>query len=122
MIQRTNRRAFLANSIAAGIGLMAIAACSGNAQPSGATSPAQGNLDCEDGLTTSYLNPGHNHGTVILTAEQLEQAVPGNYVLLDGSHSHNFQLAAEDFVALGSGQAIQKEDLEGHGHIIEVSC
>ncbi len=103
-----------------GLGVV-ISAC-GKATANGGGVTPQGSGSCEDGAQTTYLNPGHNHTLVNLTPAQLSDALVGDYLLLSGGHTHSFSFGAEDFTALQNGQVIQKEDNEGDGHLISISC
>lgn len=86
-------------------------------------SPAQDNHPvCADTAAIIYLNPGHIHTTVNLTQEEINSAVVQDYFLLKGSHAHSFSLTEEDFMSIRQGQVIQKEDNEGHGHMISIMC
>ena len=126
-----NRRHFTKNSLslilASTIVGPLVSACGGsNGYGGGGSTPPKdttaGNTSCDDGANAIYINPGHSHSTINLTAQQLLDRAEGNYVLMGGSHSHSFTLLAADFASLASGQSIQKIDLEGHGHILQITC
>lgn len=140
LILKETRRQFLTKMGSVGIGLL-VAACakeststsapSGdntNQTPDAADRSGSGNNNgndaniCGQSIRTIYINPGHHHSTIQLSIEEATDAVSGDYILLGGSHSHAFRLTADDFLALQSGQSLQKEDLEEHGHIIEIKC
>jgi len=57
-----------------------------------------------------------------LDGGDITAAVPGNYTLLGGDHSHTFNLLSADFDTLMAGGTVTKNDLQGHGHSIEITC
>ncbi len=77
---------------------------------------------CEEGSTIVYTNPGHVHTITPLTAIELENAVPGQYRLMEGDHAHMITLTAGDFRDLKNGKPVDKMDSERHGHMITISC
>lgn len=93
---------------------------SGNNSPS-PTTPTP-NPSCSNGGGITYKNPGHGHTTINLTVAEINNAVPGNYTLMGGSHSHSFNLTATDFANLKNAQIVSKTDNEGDGHIIDIVC
>lgn len=126
-----SRRQFTKNSltlILASAAIMPlISACGGSDGygGGGSTPPKDTTTDttsCDDGANAIYINPGHSHSTINLTAQQLLDRTEGNYVLMGGSHPHSFTLLAADFDSLANGQSLQKTDLEGHGHILQITC
>lgn len=116
------RREFLISGTLACVGLLALAGCNSGTSASADNTGQGGNQNCGDGGQTQYTNPGHAHSVVTLTATQLSQAIDGDYQLMGGSHPHFFSLTGPDFASLASGQTVLKSDLEGHGHIIAISC
>lgn len=117
-----NRREFLMMVGVVSTGAIALTACGSGGGGGGEAQSLKGNLSCGDGGVSNYLNPGHAHTTLGLTAQQLAGAAPGDYELMGGGHSHFFRLTAADFTALKQGQTITKVDLEGHGHQLAISC
>ncbi len=121
------RREFLLLALTAASGIL-ISACAGGGGRSDVeakAAPGGGHGDCSGGAATTYMNPGHPHTTVNLTVAQVLAAVPGDYTLLAGSHSHSFTLTAADFVTLRAGQVIQnrvESDGLEHGHEIDIVC
>jgi hypothetical protein len=128
-LEDISRRKFLILIGASGVACI-VAACGSGASSYGggsggggsATNLPQGNNNCSDGADTVYTNPGHAHTTIQLPGPQIQAAVPGKYTLLGGDHFHTFQLDAPDFTDLKAIKTIYKMDLEGHGHIIAVTC
>lgn len=129
---KNSRRQFLMyTGLLLGGGLL-VSACGGPSHSADTSLPEQTPTDrepqddgtfCRDaGAKTNYTNPGHKHISLNLSLEQMSLAAEGDYFLLGGSHTHSFSLNNADFVALHSGHTIQKEDNEGHGHIISISC
>lgn len=86
------------------------------------TTDTGGGATCSQGATSTYTNPGHSHTTVQLTPQQLSDRIEGTYVLMGGSHNHSFELLTADYDQLLSSQTLFKMDLEGHGHILQISC
>ncbi|MBY0384834.1 hypothetical protein K2X05_06710 [bacterium] len=123
-----SRRHFTKNSLSLILASTVVApllsACGGgsDSSPAPAKDTTNGTNSCDDGANSVYINPGHNHSAVNLTAQQLLDRIEGNYILMGGSHSHNFTLLAADFDSLLNGQSLQKTDLEGHGHILQITC
>ncbi|MEQ1666213.1 MAG: hypothetical protein ABL927_12655, partial [Bdellovibrionales bacterium] len=94
------------------------AACGADSDlPKPPTNFTQGNGTCDTGATTFYTNPGHAHMIINLSIEQITATQPGEYVLLNGRHSHSFNLTIEDFENIKNKLIVRKEDNEGHGHI-----
>lgn len=125
-----SRRHFTKNSLslilASSIAGSLLSACGGSdGYGGGGSTPPKdtttGTNSCDDGANAIYINPGHNHSAINLTTQQLQDR-EGNYVLMGGSHPHSFTLLAGDFDSLANGQSIQKTDLEGHGHILQITC
>lgn len=78
--------------------------------------------DCSaGGRNVTYQNPGHSHSAINLPKEMVEAAAPGFYELLAGSHTHDFELTAADFIKLKNGETINKQEAD-HGHIVAISC
>ena len=129
-MQKTNRRQFLVQGIsgvmAAGALALMQTACARSENASGEqTNPQRAGVkpeECNGTFQTTYSNPGHAHSTLSLSLQEVQAAQPGTYVLLDGSHSHSFSMEQTDFVDLINGKDVQKVDLEGHGHIVVLSC
>lgn len=121
------------NIAAMGISLRVLTACSGSGYGSSYGTDRQGSTGgggsgtgiCPNGTNVVYVNPGHAHTTVKLSQAQVQAAVPGNYTLLGGGHSHTFNLTAADFVNLKAGKTVSnvpESDGSGHGHLINVVC
>ena len=91
----------------------------GSSQVNGSNNNAN---QCGVAGEVTYTNPGHTHANVNLTSGQLGAALAGNYTLLGGGHVHTFRLEASDFNIIKNGSPIFKTDLEGHGHVIKISC
>lgn len=77
---------------------------------------------CAGDAGVTYTNPGHAHTTSPLTALELENAVPGEYSLLGGDHSHMIEITDQDFRDLKNGLTVVKMDSDRHGHNIVISC
>ena len=94
----------------------------GDAVPTTPQNPQSGAGDCSSGLRkVVYQNPGHAHSAINIPKEMVDTAQPGFYVLLSGSHDHDFELTAADFVKLKNGETITKTETV-HGHRIQISC
>jgi len=78
--------------------------------------------NCPSGVGTQYANPGHPHSTLTITNDQVRSAVPGNYTVLGGGHSHTIQLTAQDFAEIEQGGTITKTVVGSHGHIVQIGC
>ena len=117
-----NRREFLSLVGMVTTGAVVLSACGQSSADGNGPSAGLGNQSCGDGAASSYLNPGHAHTTLNLTAAQIAGAAPGDYELMGGGHPHFFRLTAQDFAALSQGQTVTKVDLEGHGHQLSISC
>lgn len=123
-MKNVNRRAFLVGMGGMSI-VVALSACGGSnhsPSPSGDSGGQGGNDECGDGTSALYANPGHAHTTIGLTAQELSNAQPGVYTLMGGSHDHTFNLTAQDFADIINGGAVLKNDLEGHGHLLQLKC
>jgi ABC-type Zn uptake system ZnuABC Zn-binding protein ZnuA len=101
-----NRRNFLIRSVSVGVGMLALSACGSSSTAKQTGGGASANESCGDGASTVYTS----------------NAVPGDYTLMGGSHPHDFSLTAQDFIDLRAGQTILKTDVEGHGHILSITC
>ena len=97
----------------------------GDSSPGATPAPSGGGGTCAGGANTTYVNPGHAHSTVSLTKAQVMAAVPGDYTLLSGSHSHTFNMTAVDFTTLQAGMSVtSKPESDGfnHGHLVTIVC
>jgi hypothetical protein len=122
-MKNQSRRQFLVYLGAAGLGLGVLTACGGTSAYGGGSNNGQhGDGRCDNGAGIQYTNPGHAHVALNFTAAEVDGAAPGIYALLGGSHTHTFDIQAADFATIKGGGAVQKTDLEGHGHIISISC
>lgn len=120
-MENKSRREFLVLAAVTGASAVVFAACGKSDSNNGGGTPQTQGV-CTDGAGTAYTNVSHPHTTITMTGAQITAAAPGIYTLLGGSHDHSFEFFAADFVSLKNGDAIQKQDLEGHGHTIEVAC
>lgn len=122
-MKNLNRRSFLVLGSLT-IGSLVITGCSApeSSVPQGLNAPNTTPGSCSAGSSALYSNPGHAHTTMSLTAMEIANAAPGNYTLMGGSHPHSFNITAANFNSLKSGSAITKMDLEGHGHVLTITC
>ena len=75
------------------------------------------------GASISYLNPGHDHTALTLDSSIIENETPGSYVLMSGSHDHNFTLTAQNLIDLKTNGTLEIDgDDESHGHSISLTC
>lgn len=117
------RREFIIKSVGLIGGSLLLVRCGGSSGDQNNSNPTPTpNPSCTNGGGITYTNPGHAHTTIDLTVSEISNAVPGNYTLMGGGHSHSFNLTATDFINLRSAQIVSKADNEGHGHIINIVC
>lgn len=129
-----SRRNFLRGSAGLVLGTTAVTAlfasgCQGSngygdsgGSGGGGQTPQSGDGSCAAGnRTVTYQNPGHVHTAINLPKEMVDAAQPGFYTLLSGSHDHDFELTAADFVKIKKGESVVKTETD-HGHRISISC
>lgn len=91
-----------------------------NPDPDPLDPPAQTAMCTGDGAVT-YTNPGHAHTTSALTMAEIDAAVPGDYNLMGGGHSHMVTVTAQNFADLQAGIALTLVS-DTHGHTVSIQC
>lgn len=122
-----NRRHFLGRllgfSIAFPVITSLISACGGNSGGGGSGDKADG--DCSTGAPVNYTNQKHVHSEITLSADQITNAVAGDYTLLGpGSHSHTVTLTDQHFLDLAAGMTLDLRSnvTDGHSHSLKIGC